>query len=495
MSTLAAFHTENPAIAHLRYQDNALTDIGNFNMQCHLVPDTAVLQFVGEHKRPVVRLKGMVTKLTPTEAGAEQAAAYGIEEITFNTSPGSSEHQPRMVCDYVFDNNQLKELIDKGLYEDDFAIPTEYLTSNELRVPMDVSLAVTAPEMADGNSVLLYNIEDIRHSEVDLQGSGFDLAAQCEAVRAREAQAQRQDERQRDVPQQQAGTDMFADVAYAERETSRVADRSFDASLEQAKNTEVPFVERLQAMAPDETLDFIEVYEDAFPSEDFVPEDVIEQERKLEESIKDQETSPLMKRFYAERDKDETARKDAQVAQPDLFDELEASADSEDEFDLDGVDFDELDVLIDDVPEADAEVDADGVADDRDDTVGDRGEDAERESLTEALQAGAGEDDLFADEDFGDEVNVSDNAEQRKREQHRRATALSNDSIDVAGEQNSGQQDQLDAEGEKLVGDAATDERKQQDEAKRRERERQRKIREQRKARDAQRAQDDGFSL
>lgn len=491
MSTLAAFHTENPAVSHLRYRDDALTDIGSFNMQCHLVPDTAVLQFVGEHKRPVVRLKGMVTKLTPTEAGAEQAAAYGIEEITFNTSPGAAEHQPRMVCDYVFDNDQLKELIDKGLYEDEFAIPTEYLTSNELRVPMDVSLAVTAPEMAEGNSVLLYNIEDIRHSEVDLQGSGFDLAAQCEAVRHREAEAQLQGEREREVPQQQAGTDMFADVAYAERETSHVAERNFDASLAQAKNTEVPFVERLQAMAPDETLEFIDVYKDIFPSEDFVPEDVIEQERKLEESIKDQETSPLMKRFYAERDKDETARKDAQVDAPDLFDELEASADSEGEFDLDSADFDELDALVEDVPE----VDADNAVDTRDDSTGDRGEDAERESLAEAVQVDAGEGDLFADEDFGDEAHASDDAEQRKREQRRRATALSNDTIDVAGEQNSGQQDQLDAEGDTLMGDVATDERKQQDEAKRRERERQRKIREQRKARDAQRAQDDGFSL
>lgn len=491
MSTLAAFHTENPAVSHLRYQDDALTDIGSFNMQCHLVPDTAVLQFVGEHKRPVVRLKGMVTKLTPTEAGAEQAAAYGIEEITFNTSPGAAEQQPRMVCDYVFDNDQLKELIDKGLYEDGFAIPTEYLTSNELRVPMNVSLAVTAPEMADGNSVLLYNIEDIRRSEVDLQGSGFDLAAQCEAVHSREAEAQLQDTREREVPQQQAGTDMFADVAYAEREASHVAERNFDASLAQAKNTEVPFVERLQAMAPGETLAFIDVYENAFPSEDFVPEDVIEQERKLEESIKDQETSPLMKRFYAERDKDETARKDVQADAPDLLDELEASADSEDAFDLDSADFDELDALVEDVPE----VDADNAVDTRDDATGDRGEDAERESLAEALQADAGEGDLFADEDFGDDTDVSEDAEQRKREQRRRATALSNDTIDVAGEQNSGQQDQLDAEGDKLVGDVATDERKQQDEAKRRERERQRKIREQRKARDAQRAQDDGFSM
>ena len=293
------------------------------------------------------------------------------------------------------------------------------------------------------------------------------------------------------MPQQQAGTDMFADVAYAERETSHVAERNFDASLAQAKNTEVPFVERLQAMAPDETLEFIDVYKDTFPSEDFVPEDVIEQERKLEESIKDQETSPLMRRFYAERDKDETARKDAQVDAPDLFDELEASADSEGEFDLDSADFDELDALVEDVPE----VDADNAVDTRDDSTGDRGEDAERESLAEAVQADAGEGDLFADEDFGDKAHASDDAEQRKREQRRRATALSNDTIDVAGEQNSGQQDQLDAEGEKLVGDAATDERKQQDEAKRRERERQRKIREQRKARDAQRAQDDGFSL
>ena len=131
----------------------------------------------------------------------------------------------------------------------------------------------------------------------------------------------------------------------------------------------------------------------------------------------------------------------------------------------------------------------------RDSATGDRGEDAERESLAEALQVDAGEGDLFADEDFGDDTDVSEDAAQRKREQRRRATALSNDSIDVAGEQNSGQQDQLDAEGEKLVGDVATDERKQQDEAKRRERERQRKIREQRKARDAQRAQDDGFSI
>lgn len=515
MSNLAAFSTENPAVAHLRYQDDAVADIGDFEMQCHIVPDTAVLQFVGEHKRPVVRLKGQVTKLTPTEQGAEKAQAYGIDEITFNTGPDSTDQEPRMVCDYVFDNDQLKTLIDKGLYEDEFDIPTDYLISNELRVPMAVSLSATAPEMAEGQSVLLYNIKDIRRSEVTRENSGFDLAEKCEPVREIESEIER--DRAREVPQQQAGADMFSDVAYADLPAAyQAAGQSFEDTLEQSRNEQLPFVDRLRAMAPDEELEFIEVYNETFPSEDFVPEDVIALERKLEEDIRDKETSPLMKRYYEEREKREQKA------------ELEARAEKQEEnldeiavddsgFDLGDEDLSELDDMLGDdefdeveseseatqaenvTPEADETVVDDAVVDetavdevavdtDADSSQGDLGEDTQNEAVADMFEPEtSGDGDLFANEDLADATQSDEDAERERRER-RRATALSNDSVDVAGELNSGQEERISVEQtrDSKVGTEATN-KHNLDETKRRER--------QRKSRQAQQSQDDGFSI
>lgn len=505
MSNLAAFSTENPAVAHLRYQDDAVTDIGDFEMQCHIVPDTAVLQFVGEHKRPVVRLKGQVNKLTPTQRGAEKAQAYGIDEITFNTGPNTTDQQPRMVCDYVFDNDQLKTLIDKGLYEDSFDIPTEYLTSNELRVPMAVSLLVTAPEMAEGQSVLLYNIKNIRRSEVDLERSGFDLAEKCEPVREIESEVERDYERE--VPQQQAGADMFADVEYEDRPgTYKTAGQSFDDTLEHSRNEQLSFVDRLRAMAPGEELEFIEVYQDAFPSEDFVPEDVVALEQKLEDDIRDQETSPLMKRYYEERERrEQETETEAQVKTPEdsldeiVVDDSDLDLGDEDLAELDdmfaGDEFDESkpDKFETVEPEVAAEANIDV-------SQGDLGDKAQREAAAEMLELdtepeaeGAG--DLFVDEDFEDTAQADEEAE-RKRRERRRATALSNDTIVAADEVDPYQDERISAEQtrDKKVGTEAADKHKL-DEAQRRELQRQRKIRQERTSRQAQQAQDDGPSL
>ena len=499
MSNLAAFSAENPAVAHLRYQDNAITDIGNFEMQCHIVPDTAVLQFVGEHKRPMVCLKGQVTKLTPTEQGAEKAQAYGIDEVTFNTGPNSSDQQPRMICDYVFDNDQIKTLIDKGLYEEGFDIPTEYLTSNELRVPMAVSMAVTAPEMAEGHSVLLYNIKDIRRSEVTLENSGFDLAEKCESVREIESEVERDYEHE--VPQQQAGADMFADVDYKDRPgTYKAADQSFDKTLETSRNDQLSFVDRLRAMAPNEDLEFIGVYQDAFPSEDFVPEDVVALEQKLEDDIRDQETSPLMKRYYEERERreQEAEATSGVEQQEDTLDEIEVD---DVDLDLDDEDLAELDDIFADNEFDDAQPESGEfeVATDTDTSQGDLGENAQREGMAEALEAGDG--DLFADEDFED-TTQEDTAQateeaERERRDRRRATALSNDTIVAADEIDPNQEERISAEqthDRKKVGTEATDKHKI-DEAKRRELQRQRKVRQERISRQAQQSQDEGPSM
>lgn len=492
MSTLAAFSKEDPSIAHLRYQDNGLTDIGTFSMHGHVIPDTAVLQFIGDHKRPVVRLKGMVSKLTPAESDVQQAQAYGIDEITFLTSPGSTDDQPRMMCDYVFTNEQIKALVDKGLYEDAFAIPTEYLTSNELRVPMNVSLTVAAPDLADGQTVLLYNIHDLRTGEMDVETSGFDLVKHCESVLDR--QVAPVNEYRRDTPQQQAGADMFADVAYEERAVSREAARDFDDEFARSRDANVPFVERLQALAPNEDLEFIEVYEDMFPTEDFVPEDVRAKQRELEEALKNKETSPVLRRFYEQR---QQAGRDEPQPSGDALDELEnANAD----FDLSAEDVDELnDVLGRSVADfeagnvADFDAGEDTPHDEVADEVAEREEDvtashddvaAERddEDVIDTEIDVDGNGDLFADEDFDEDA--ADDSERERRER-RRAVALSNDAVETPDESSYGKH-AAPEQGE-LLGDGAQ----------RRERERARQREARRRASTQQQRQrdDDGFSL
>lgn len=209
-----------------------------------------------------------------------------------------------------------------------------------------------------------------------------------------------------------------------------------------------------------------------------------------------------MKRYYEEREKREQEA------------ELEARAEKQEEnldeiavddsgFDLGDEDLSELDDMLDefdeDEPEAtqtenvtpevdDVAADEVAVGTDADSSQGDLGEDVQNEAVADMFEPEtSGDGDLFADEALGDTAQSDEDAE-RKRRERRRATALSNDSIDVAGELNSGQEERISVEQtrDNKVGTVATNKHKL-DETKRRER--------QRKNRQAQQSHDDGFSI
>lgn len=396
--SVPAYALNNPRVAHLRYRENTLADLGTMRMHCHMVPDTVSLDFVGTHPRPVVRMKGMISKLMPAESDMDMAQLYGIDEITFATG-ANNDQRPRMVCDYEFDAEQIKQLVDKGLFEDAFVPPAESLMSEELQIPMNVNLHVSQPENNTDPVVLLYQIQGLRSATMDKATSGYDLAEKFATVNPEyQGEMQRQDER----VAQLSGGDLFADETLEAAQRERIG--GFEDIREDMLVNMRPH-ERVRELSPDKELEFVDVYAETFPSEDYVPEDVIARQDKLEAQVREQEEDPTVAKFYRQLASSRAAEMDVAHRDERDADEPELDIDDTEFADEDFGDLFDEDEHLDDAQPTDASVTAEAEMPavgefDTDEPVAD--EPDTDEPAAEADAAESGTDDLFADEDLDD---------------------------------------------------------------------------------------------
>ena len=68
--------------------------------------------------------------------------------------------------------------------------------------------------------------------------------------------------------------------------------------------------ERVRELSPDKDLEFVDVYAETFPSEDYVPEDVIARQDKLEAQVREQEEDPTVAKFYRQLEASRAAEMD-----------------------------------------------------------------------------------------------------------------------------------------------------------------------------------------
>ncbi|WP_158819126.1 MULTISPECIES: hypothetical protein [Streptomyces] len=122
-----------------------------------------------ENYRPYLHLTGELRSVTPAIA-----LPFGISQVTY--SPGQGE---KVDAFYEFDDQQLVVLAGKGYFTSGFAVP-EQVTGIEWELPATADMLVLAPPGAqtEGDApVVFIQIHDIGNLEIDLESSGYDLAA------------------------------------------------------------------------------------------------------------------------------------------------------------------------------------------------------------------------------------------------------------------------------------------------------------------------------
>lgn len=318
--SISAYTLDHPSVNHLRHRPGGLAELGTVDMYCLVTPDTATLDFVGPHYRPVLRLKGMVSGMEVAENHREAAAMYGVESIDFDTGE-KYDGRPRMTCDYTFDEEQIKRLVDKGLYDPDFAPPRDLFTSEQWLIPAKVDLQVSQPEHEGEPAVLLCDVQNVRALPMSRASSGYDLVEYFpDLIADKQYGAQHQDQYQR--AGRVVGRDMFADVTFEEKRSKTPVQRQIE------HETEIEGMrphEKLPGLAGEKSLEFTEAYTQEYPSEDYIVPEVTAEREKLEAMLAESEGDQVRERFEQLKAQTEAAMEAERVGLGEDFsvDELE----------------------------------------------------------------------------------------------------------------------------------------------------------------------------
>lgn len=119
----------------LNDQRSGAIALDNVPSYCVFKPMQVELDHEYGTNRPSLRIGGFVSRVSPR---AEMP--YDVRFINFD-----AENAPFMTVDYVFDNEQLKQLVDKGLFEKGFTPPRNKLQDVELEFIADIDMMVVPP--------------------------------------------------------------------------------------------------------------------------------------------------------------------------------------------------------------------------------------------------------------------------------------------------------------------------------------------------------------
>lgn len=405
--SISAYTMDHPTTTHLQNRKEGLAELGSISMYCLVTPDTVSLDFVGPHYEPRLRLKGQVSAMEVTEADQQKAALYGIGTVDFNSGE-KYDGRPRMVCDYEFSREQIKEMIDKGLYEREFAPPAELFTSEEWMIPADVEFYVSQPEHQDEPAVLLCEIKNLRNTQMTLSNSGYDLVEYFPNLLA-EQDYNRDLERGAEHAGRLAGKDMFAEYGFGDEEQSLTPEQRREK--QEAEHAHERAHKQLPYLAGEKTLEFTEEFEQAFPTDDHVPEEVLEAQQSLEDLIAERENDAVLDRFEDIRKNESRDYVQSRMGfAADVEDELEG----EDLSDL----FEEDELEDDHSPEVEAAQSEKVESNPESQTVELDSESEEQDAWVESAE---GDGDMFAGEDYGDSEEESQVETEQLDEEEERA--------------------------------------------------------------------------
>lgn len=318
-------------------------------------PDQVDLNFIGDRHVPQLRVSGNVERVVP----AVGDMPFDIREITFNPAD-----PPRVSSDYSFTTEQLKTLVDRGLYITDFEPPREMMTSVPWEYMMTTDITVVAPDHPENPPVVMVDLDSISAMEVNAKNSGYDLAEMFPDLRSQlEAEGRlREGEVMKSAPVVQGEYgDMFADVAFEESSVyAREADRTIDDDIYDGAFSDKETLERLSGQSLQAPKVLGELVADVAVEDRPQESRMTPWEREMAQFYQDKiKNSALPETLVATTKSTPVLREEPQgettgvreQAKHTATDELVAQA-GKDEFDLadlDGVDLDDLDVDLDDL--------------------------------------------------------------------------------------------------------------------------------------------------
>lgn len=182
--------------------------------------DQAYLSHHGpdQNYRPYLRLSGELRGLVP-----EQPLPGGVHEVGSRPTMG-----PVFDVFYEFSDEQLGQMVSKGYFSRQFAVPP-IMTGADYELPVTANVLVLEPGDPQAGDVPLVFVDVHNRTglELDLGSSGYDLADYFESVRQDERQSGELDAEMVDQYDSRAVDDIFNDPRFAgmrEAEAQRLAE-------------------------------------------------------------------------------------------------------------------------------------------------------------------------------------------------------------------------------------------------------------------------------
>lgn len=163
--------------ANINNMDSGEVDsLNNVPMSAVINTDTAFLAFRSPWdrdypNRPYLHILGSLQQLNGT-------LPYNISSIY------TERNTTRVDAYYEFTNNQLSELVKKGLYERGFEVP-EQIKESQLEVDVNCDLKIVKPD-PDKNidfPIVFAQVNNLRNLQLNQENSGYDLAEYFEQAR------------------------------------------------------------------------------------------------------------------------------------------------------------------------------------------------------------------------------------------------------------------------------------------------------------------------
>lgn len=158
-----------------------------------------------ENYRPYLHLRGELTEAVP-----EVELPYGVSELVLRRGAGLN-----VDAFYDFSQRQLRELVNKGYFTDQFQVPGE-MTGIPWAIPGSADFLVVAPEYSDQPPVVFMNVHEQNEMELDEENSGYDLSEYFPDY-VQQSQDLVEAAKGADAPEYGgSGRDIFSDVVFDE---------------------------------------------------------------------------------------------------------------------------------------------------------------------------------------------------------------------------------------------------------------------------------------
>lgn len=154
--------------------DNQVEHYDDVPVQADIVLDNTKLLFKSKYdplhpNMPYLHIQGHVTQLSGNIPYTSGNVSFRDDDV---------HHAPKVDMFYHFNKNQLKQLVDKGLYDKGFAVPKD-LKSSALEmndIPLNCSLAIIKPNEKTNVPLIFSQIKNNGKIKIDLASTQYDLA-------------------------------------------------------------------------------------------------------------------------------------------------------------------------------------------------------------------------------------------------------------------------------------------------------------------------------